>query len=63
MVSNVCCACLTGWCIVKKKIVAYWSIVKSKIVGRAIRDIGMGRYNWRLFVLCGFGWFADRYAC
>ncbi|KAK4645508.1 hypothetical protein QC761_202060 [Podospora bellae-mahoneyi] len=24
-----------------------------------IQDIGMGRYNWQLFVLCGFGWFAD----
>lgn len=32
---------------------------KSKIVNRAIQDIGMGRYNWELFVLCGFGWFAD----
>lgn len=21
----------------------------------------MGRYNWQLFVLCGFGWFADKY--
>lgn len=21
----------------------------------------MGRYNWELFVLCGFGWFADKY--
>lgn len=21
----------------------------------------MGYYNWQLFVLCGFGWFADKY--
>ena len=20
----------------------------------------MGPYNWQLFVLCGFGWFADK---
>ena len=35
-------------------------IVKSKIINKAIQDIGMGRYNWELFVLCGFGWFADK---
>ncbi|KAK4138065.1 MFS general substrate transporter [Trichocladium antarcticum] len=33
--------------------------MKSKLVNRAIQDIGMGRYHWQLFVLCGFGWFAD----
>ncbi|KAI9805810.1 MAG: hypothetical protein M1825_000424 [Sarcosagium campestre] len=32
---------------------------KSKIINKAVQDIGMGRYNWQLFVLCGFGWFAD----
>ncbi|KAK2744622.1 hypothetical protein FQN57_004227 [Myotisia sp. PD_48] len=32
---------------------------KSKIINRAIQDIGMGRYQWQLFVLCGFGWTAD----
>lgn len=32
---------------------------KSKVVNKAIQDIGMGRYQWELFVLCGFGWFAD----
>lgn len=21
----------------------------------------MGRYQWELFVLCGFGWMADKY--
>ncbi|CBF77418.1 hypothetical protein AN4482.2 [Aspergillus nidulans FGSC A4] len=32
---------------------------KSKIINRAIQDIGMGRYQWELFCLCGFGWLAD----
>lgn len=36
------------------------SPVKSKLINKAIQDIGMGRYNWQLFVLCGFGWFADK---
>lgn len=31
------------------------------LVNKAVQDIGMGRYNWQLFVLCGFGWFADKY--
>lgn len=33
--------------------------LKSKLINKAIQDIGMGRYNWQLFLLCGFGWFAD----
>ncbi|TWU79153.1 hypothetical protein ED733_008846 [Metarhizium rileyi] len=33
--------------------------IKSKLINKAIGDIGMGKYNWQLFVLCGFGWFAD----
>ncbi|ERT03087.1 uncharacterized protein SPSK_08667 [Sporothrix schenckii 1099-18] len=33
--------------------------LKSKLINKAIQDIGMGRYNWQLFFLCGFGWFAD----
>ncbi|KAJ0423000.1 major facilitator superfamily domain-containing protein [Aspergillus carlsbadensis] len=32
---------------------------KAKIINRAIQDIGMGRYQWGLFILCGFGWIAD----
>ncbi|KAJ5748806.1 uncharacterized protein N7511_010502 [Penicillium nucicola] len=32
---------------------------KAKIINRAIQDIGMGRYQWGLFVLCGMGWVAD----
>jgi len=35
-------------------------VVKSKLINKAIQDIGMGRYNWQLFVVCGFGWFADK---
>jgi hypothetical protein len=33
---------------------------KSKVINRAIQDIGMGRYQWELFCLCGFGWLADK---
>lgn len=32
---------------------------KSKVINKAIMDIGMGSYQWQLFVLCGFGWLAD----
>lgn len=35
--------------------------VRSKLINKAIQDIGMGKYNWQLFILCGFGWFADKY--
>ncbi|RSL87360.1 hypothetical protein CEP52_015558 [Fusarium oligoseptatum] len=33
--------------------------IKSKLMNKAVGDIGMGSYNWQLFVLCGCGWFAD----
>ncbi|EEY14319.1 membrane transporter [Verticillium alfalfae VaMs.102] len=33
--------------------------MRSKLINKAIQDIGMGKYNWQLFILCGFGWFAD----
>jgi hypothetical protein len=32
---------------------------KSHIMNKAIADIGMGSYQWQLFILCGFGWMAD----
>ncbi|KAF7587622.1 hypothetical protein BBP40_006986 [Aspergillus hancockii] len=32
---------------------------KAKVINRAVQDIGMGRYQWQLFALCGFGWLAD----
>lgn len=33
---------------------------KSKVINKAIQDIGMGRYQWQLFMLCGMGWLADK---
>lgn len=33
---------------------------KAKVINRALQDIGMGRYQWELFFLCGFGWTADK---
>jgi hypothetical protein len=32
---------------------------KAKVINRAIADMGMGRYLWELFLLCGCGWMAD----
>ena len=32
---------------------------RAKLINKAIQDIGMGKYQWRLFILCGFGWLAD----
>ncbi|KAJ5290801.1 hypothetical protein N7478_000052 [Penicillium angulare] len=32
---------------------------KAKVINRAVQDIGMGSYQWGLFVLCGMGWVAD----
>lgn len=32
---------------------------KAKVINKAITDIGMGPYQWKLFILCGFGWLAD----
>lgn len=32
---------------------------KSQVINKAIADMGMGRYQWELFTLCGFGWLAD----
>lgn len=26
---------------------------KAKVINKAIQDIGMGRYQWELFILCG----------
>lgn len=33
---------------------------KSRVINKAIEDIGMGRYQWSLFTLCGMGWLADK---
>ncbi|KAJ5730930.1 Sugar transporter [Penicillium malachiteum] len=29
---------------------------KAEVLNRAIQEIGMGRYQWQLFVVIGFGW-------
>jgi hypothetical protein len=29
---------------------------KAVIVNSAFQQIGMGKYQWKLFLLCGFGW-------
>lgn len=31
--------------------------LKSELVGKAFSEIGMGRYQWELFVVTGFGYF------
>ncbi|KAF9805967.1 hypothetical protein IEO21_08879 [Rhodonia placenta] len=32
---------------------------KARLLNHAVREIGMGRYQWYLFVVAGFGWFSD----
>lgn len=32
---------------------------KANVLNRAIQDIGMGRYQWQLFCVIGFGWASD----
>ncbi|QPH05217.1 hypothetical protein C2857_002891 [Epichloe festucae Fl1] len=32
---------------------------KAHLLNRAIRDIGMGWYQWQLFIVVGFGWASD----
>ncbi|TRX95090.1 hypothetical protein FHL15_004175 [Xylaria flabelliformis] len=32
---------------------------KAIVLNRAIKDIGMGRYQWQLFAVIGFGWASD----
>ncbi|KZV93829.1 MFS general substrate transporter [Exidia glandulosa HHB12029] len=32
---------------------------KAHVLNQAIQDIGMGKYQWQLFVVTGFGWLAD----
>ena len=29
---------------------------KAAVLNSAIQQIGMGKYQWKLFALCGFGW-------
>lgn len=32
---------------------------KARVLNKAIQEIGMGRYQWQLFVVLGFGWASD----
>lgn len=32
---------------------------KARALNAAIQDIGMGKYQWALFCVAGFGWCAD----
>ncbi|KAL5525253.1 MFS1_2 [Sanghuangporus sanghuang] len=32
---------------------------KSHLINEAFKEIGMGKYQWGLFIAAGFGWFAD----
>ncbi|KAF9039963.1 MFS general substrate transporter [Panaeolus papilionaceus] len=32
---------------------------KTILINKAIQEIGMGRYQYKLFIVAGFGWFAD----
>lgn len=32
---------------------------KISLMNEALIDIGMGSFQWKLFVLTGFGWFVD----
>jgi hypothetical protein len=33
---------------------------QAALVNHAVQAIGMGRYQWCLFGLCGFGWLCDQ---
>ncbi|KZT19572.1 MFS general substrate transporter [Neolentinus lepideus HHB14362 ss-1] len=32
---------------------------KAHVLSNAIQEVGMGRYQWYLFAVAGFGWFSD----
>ncbi|KAI8978704.1 MFS general substrate transporter [Trametes punicea] len=34
-------------------------MAKARVLSEAFQEIGMGRYQWYLFFLTGFGWFSD----
>ncbi|PWY69071.1 Clavaminate synthase-like protein [Aspergillus heteromorphus CBS 117.55] len=36
--------------------------LKSELVGQCMEEIGMGRFQWKLFVVTGFGWIVDNFA-
>ncbi|KAJ5894352.1 hypothetical protein N7495_006043 [Penicillium taxi] len=36
--------------------------LKSALVGKCMEEIGMGKFQWKLFVVTGFGWIVDNFA-
>ncbi|CAG8217498.1 unnamed protein product [Penicillium olsonii] len=36
--------------------------MKSELVGKCMEEIGMGWFQWKLFVVTGFGWIVDNFA-
>ncbi|ETW79672.1 major facilitator superfamily [Heterobasidion irregulare TC 32-1] len=32
---------------------------KTRVLNQALQEIGMGKYQWALFAVAGFGWFSD----
>ncbi|KAJ5364383.1 glucose transporter [Penicillium cataractarum] len=36
--------------------------LKSELVGKCMEEIGMGKFQWKLFVVTGFGWIVDNFA-
>ena len=36
---------------------------KAAVVNSAFQHIGMGKYQWKLFALCGFGWVPSSFHC
>ncbi|PVH82380.1 MFS general substrate transporter [Cadophora sp. DSE1049] len=35
--------------------------LKSGLVSKCLEEIGMGRYQWELFIVTGFGWITDNF--
>ncbi|RDL40148.1 MFS general substrate transporter [Venustampulla echinocandica] len=35
--------------------------LKARVLNNAIQEIGMGRYQWQLFIVVGFGWANDNF--
>ena len=33
---------------------------QAELVNHAVQQIGMGKYQWKLFVLAGYGWMCDQ---
>ncbi|KAL3477103.1 hypothetical protein BJX99DRAFT_246419 [Aspergillus californicus] len=36
--------------------------LKSELISQCMTEIGMGKFQWRLFVVTGFGWVVDNFA-